>query len=91
MTGYSQLSLDLGPLAAALDRMDGHAAQAEQSLQAQGQILAAMLREVRNAGFPVREATSKRTRAQESGIACPLCKGHMTGDVCDRCGMAVSL
>ena len=91
MNGYNQLSLDLGPLSAALDRMDGHAAQAEQSLQAQGQILAAMLREVRREGFPVREAPSKRAQAQESGNTCPLCRGHLNDDVCDRCGMQVSL
>ena len=35
------------------------------------------------------ETPSKRTRTQHDGIACPLCKGHMTGSTCDKCGMEV--
>ena len=43
------------------------------------------------AGVPTPETPSKRTTPQHDGIACPLCKGHTTGNVCDKCGMEVSL
>ena len=36
-------------------------------------------------------AQAKRTRTQHAGNTCPLCKGHMTGSTCDRCGMECEL
>ena len=35
------------------------------------------------------ETPAKRTQPQHDGIACPLCKGHLTGSTCDKCGMEV--
>ena len=49
----------------------------------------ATLLEIRNAGLAAPDATSKRTQAQGSGNACPLCKGTMDGDTCTKCGMQV--
>ena len=49
----------------------------------------ATLRPSNTVGTGTPETQAKRTRTQHDGIACPLCKGHMTGSTCDRCGMEV--
>ena len=82
MTAYQQLTFTL-------DRMDGHASALESSLARQSDTIGAVMREVRNAGFTPHTPAATRPQAQETAMACPLCKGTMDGDTCTRCGMAV--
>ena len=52
---------------------------------------AAFLDDLQRRGIIRHEQTPDAVQTAQTAKACPLCGGHLTRNVCDRCGMEVLL